>query len=385
MYQPQNTWQEEWNNVHTIGFFMSNSPQNCGQHLPVSLETLGWDDESASAFSKYTGPYIPGRVACRQRTVYDVFIEGGSVLAGMSGSLRKLGRFPAVGDFVVLLHQPEAGATVIVDILPRKTVFIRGAAGNEGTDQVIGANITTIFIVTAAGPDLNARRLERYLAVVHASGASPVIVINKSDLVPDPSTLVEEISPVSAGIPVLCISALTGTGISQLDPWLTPGTTIALTGSSGVGKSTLINTLLEQSVQETTVTRNHDGKGRHKTTVRQMFVLKSGALMIDNPGLREVGIGTAGSGISDTFPDILELAGGCRFSNCRHGQEPGCAVREAVSDGILSPSRLDNYLRLLRELAFEQEKSAIGLVRIERKRWKEIGKLAKEIRKGKGE
>jgi len=364
---------------------MSNSPQNCGQHLPVSLETLGWDDESASAFSKYTGPYIPGRVACRQRTVYDVFIEGGSVLAGMSGSLRKLGRFPAVGDFVVLLHQPEAGATVIVDILPRKTVFIRGAAGNEGTDQVIAANITTIFIVTAAGPDLNARRLERYLAVVHASGASPVIVINKSDLVPDPSTLVEEISPVSAGIPVLCISALTGTGISQLDPWLTPGTTIALTGSSGVGKSTLINTLLEQSVQETTVTRNHDGKGRHKTTVRQMFVLKSGALMIDNPGLREVGIGTAGSGISDTFPDILELAGGCRFSNCRHGQEPGCAVREAVSDGILSPSRLDNYLRLLRELAFEQEKSAIGLVRIERKRWKEIGKLAKEIRKGKGE
>ena len=181
---------------------MSNSPQNCGQHLPVSLETLGWDDESASAFSKYTGPYIPGRVACRQRTVYDVFIEGGSVLAGISGSLRKLGRFPAVGDFVVLLHQPEAGATTIVDILPRKTVFTRGVAGNEGTDQVIAANITTVFIVTAAGPDLNARRLERYLAVVHASGASPVIVINKSDLVPDPSTLAEEISPVSAGIPV---------------------------------------------------------------------------------------------------------------------------------------------------------------------------------------
>ncbi|HJX55472.1 MAG TPA: ribosome small subunit-dependent GTPase A [Methanoregula sp.] len=364
---------------------MSNSPQNCGQHLPVSLETLGWDDESASAFSKYTGPYIPGRVACRQRTVYDVFIEGGSVLAGISGSMRKLGRFPAVGDFVVLLHRPEAGATTIVDILPRKTVFTRGVAGNEGTDQVIAANITTIFIVTAAGPDLNARRLERYLAVVHASGASPVIVINKSDLLEDPSTLVAEISPVTAGIPVVCISALTGNGISQLDPWLTPGITIALIGSSGVGKSTLINTLLEQSVQETTVTRDYDGKGRHKTTVRQMFVLKSGALMIDNPGLREVGIGTAGSGISDTFPDIVELAGGCRFSDCRHEQEPGCAVREAVSDGILSPSRLDNYLRLMRELAFEQEKSAIGLVRIERKRWKGIGKLAKDIRKGKWE
>jgi ribosome biogenesis GTPase len=364
---------------------MSNSPQHCGQHLSVSLKTMGWDDECASAFSKYTGPCIPGRVACRQRTVYDIFIEGGSVLAGISGSLHRLGRFPAVGDFVVLLHQPEAGASTIVDILPRKTVFTRGAAGKEGTDQVIAANITTVFIVTAAGPDLNARRLERYLAVVLASGAIPVIVINKSDLVPDPSSLVAEISPVSAGIPVVSISALTGTGISQLDPFLTAGATIALIGSSGVGKSTLINTLLEQSVQGTTVTRDYDGKGRHKTTVRQMFVLKSGALMIDNPGLREVGIGTAGSGIADTFPDILELAVGCRFSDCRHEQEPGCAVRKAVSDGILSPSRLENYLRLMRELAFEQEKSSIGLVRLERKRWKGLGKLAKEIRKGKGE
>lgn len=212
-----------------------------------------------------------------------------------------------------------------------------------------------------------------------------MIVINKSDLVQDPTSLVAEISPVSAGIPALSISALTGEGISTLDPYLTPGTTIALIGSSGVGKSTLLNTLLEQSVQETTVTRNYDGKGRHKTSVRQMFVLKSGALMIDNPGLREVGIGTAGSGIADTFPDILERADRCRFSDCRHEQEPGCAVRAAVSSGVLSSSRLDNYLRLMRELAFEQEKAAIGLVRFERKHWKGISKQAKEFRKGKGE
>jgi ribosome biogenesis GTPase len=368
--------------LHRFGFFMRDSPQQSRQPLPVTLKTMGWNDAYAQAFSQYSGPYIPGRVACRQRTVYDVFIEGGSVLAGISGALRRLGRFPAVGDFVVLLHQPEAGTSAIVDILPRKTVFTRGVAGKEGTDQVIAANITTVFIVTAAGPDLNARRLERYLAVVHASGARPVIVINKSDLVDDPPALVAEISPVSAGIPVFSISALTGDGISQLDPFLKPGDTITLIGSSGVGKSSLINTLLDQSVQETAVIRDYDGKGRHKTTVRQMFVLKSGALMIDNPGLREVGIGTAGSGIADTFPDILERADRCRFSDCRHEQEPGCAVRAAVSNGILSSSRLDNYLRLMRELAFEQEKAAIGLVRFERKHWKGISKQAKEIRKG---
>ena len=306
-------------------------------------------------------------------------------MAGISGSLRRLGRFPAVGDFVVLLHQPDAGVSTIVDILPRKTIFTRGIAGKDGTDQVIAANIDTVFIVTAAGHDLNARRLERYLAVVHASGACPVIVINKSDLAEEPASLAAGISPVSSGIPVLLISALTGEGMSRLGPYLKPGTTIGLIGSSGVGKSTLINTLLEQFVQETTGTRDYDGKGRHKTTVRQMFMLKSGALMIDNPGLREVGIGTAGSGISDTFPYILELANDCRFSDCRHELEPGCAVREAVSDGILSQPRLDNYLRLVRELAFEQEKSAIGLIRFERKKWKGIGKLAKEMRMGKGE
>ena len=364
---------------------MSYSPPECGQNLPVTLKTMGWDDEFALAFSKYPGSYIAGRVACRQLTVFDIFTESGSLKAGISGSLHRLGRFPAVGDFVVLLHQPEAGASTIVDILPRKTIFSRGVVGKDGTDQVIAANINTIFIVTAAGPDLNARRLERYLAIVHASGAHPVIVINKSDLTEDPESLATGISQVSAGIPVITISALTGEGISQLDQFLKPGTTIALIGSSGTGKSTLINTLLEQSVQETTVTRDYDGKGRHKTTVRQMFMLKSGSLMIDNPGLRQVGIGTAGSGISDTFPYILELANDCRFSDCRHELEPGCAVREAVSDGILSQPRLDNYLRLVRELTFEQEKSAIGLIRFERKKWKGIGKLAKEMRKGKGE
>lgn len=358
---------------------MNSSDSGCGEAHSYTLKQLGWTKEHTQAFSKYTGPYVPGRVACRQKTVWEVFIDGGSVTAGISGALKKLNRFPAVGDFIVLLHQPEAGSSVIVDILPQKSVFTRGTSAQEGTDQVIAANIDIVFIVTAAGHDLNARRIERYLTIAHASGAKPVIVINKSDLTTDPALLTDEIIPVASGIPVIPVSALSGDGISRLEPFLTPGTTIVLIGSSGVGKSTLINRLLDRTIQETSVIRDYDGKGRHTTTVRQLFVMKSGALMIDSPGIREVGMGTASGGIDETFPDISALAAGCRFSDCRHEQEPGCAVQEAVKNKTLSSLRLENYHRLMREIAFSQEKADIGHVRSERKRWKGITKLAKEI------
>ncbi|HQA79416.1 MAG TPA: ribosome small subunit-dependent GTPase A [Methanoregulaceae archaeon] len=364
---------------------MNPSDSRCGEAHSYTLRQLGWTEEHTQAFSKYTGPYLPGRVACRQKTVWDVFIDEGSVTSGISGALRKIGRFPAVGDFVVLLHQPETGSATIVDILPRKSVFTRGTSGKEGTDQVIAANIDIVFIVTAAGHDLNARRIERYLAIAHASGAKPVIVINKSDLTDNPALLTVDIIPVASGIPVIPISAISGDGITRLEPFLTPGTTIVVIGSSGVGKSTLINRLLDRLIQETSVIRDYDGKGRHTTTVRQLFMMKSGALIIDTPGLREVGIGTASAGIGETFPDILTLANGCRFSDCRHEQEPGCAVQEAVKSGTLSSPRLENYHRLVRELVFEQEKATIGLVRSERKRWKGITKLAKEISNRKGD
>ncbi len=274
-----------------------------GTSPPRALEALGWDETFASAFDRYRGPYLPGRVSCRQRTVFDVITADGSVSAHASGALQRAGRLPAVGDFVVLLRQQEAAASTIVDVLPRRSVFTRGLPGRDGADQPIAANIDLVFIVTAAGPDLNPRRLERYLALVNASGARPVILVNKADLAEDPASLAQTVAPVAAGVPVVVLSALTGAGLSALDPFLAPGTTVALIGSSGVGKSTLINALLERAVQETACVRDHDGKGRHRTTVRQMFVLDSGALVIDNPGLREVGLGTAG-GLGETFPEI---------------------------------------------------------------------------------
>ena len=359
---------------------MDSPRKGCGGPHPLTLNELGWTEEYAQAFSKYSGPYRAGRISCRQKTVWEVLTGGDEVMAGISGSLRKLGRFPAVGDFVVLLED-ASGTLTIVDILPRRTVFSRGTPGRDGTDQVIAANIDTVFIVTAAGSDLSARRTERYLAIAHASGARPVVVINKADLADDPASLEEEIAGVSPGIAAVAVSAATGAGVERLDPFLTPGTTIALIGSSGVGKSTLINRLLGRPVQETSGTRDYDGKGRHTTTVRQLFILHNGALMIDNPGIREVGIGTASAGIAETFPDILSLAPGCRFSDCRHEQEPGCAVRTAVEEGKITASRLENYHRLVRERAFEQEKAEIGLVRLEKKRWKGIAKRVKEITK----
>lgn len=212
---------------------MSQPAFRCGEEHPYTLNDLGWTDEHEQAFAKYTGPYLAGRVACRQKTVWDVLVDGGSVTAGISGALRKLGRFPAVGDFVVLLDQPEAGTAMIVEILPQKTRFARGTPGREGGDQVIAANIDTVFIVTAAGHDLNARRIERYLAIAHASGARTVIVINKSDLADDPAALADDLAAASPGIPVIPVSAASGEGVDRLDPYLLPRTTVALIGSSG--------------------------------------------------------------------------------------------------------------------------------------------------------
>jgi len=360
---------------------MSKTAHSCGPAGPATIEELGWDEGLDTAFSRYSGPYAAGRVACQHKTVFDVLIPQGSVRVGISGALRRLGKVPTVGDFVVLLDQPETGSRMIVDILPRRSMLSRGAPGEGGAEQAIAANVDIVFIVTAAGADFNLRRLERYLAVVHASGARPVIVINKSDLSDDPAAVAAEAAEVAGTVPVVTVSAREGSGIAALDPFLDAGTTVVLVGSSGVGKSTLINALLHEEVQETAGVRSRDEKGRHTTTVRQLFRLPGGAMIIDNPGIREIQLGNAAAGISETFADITGLAAGCRYPDCRHEHEPGCAVREAVGAGRLSEKRLASYQRLMKEADFQAERDDIGLKRLEKKRYRWIGKAAKQLQK----
>ncbi len=355
-----------------------NSVQNNSDNIP------GWTEELELAFSVYKGSYVPGRVASRHKTVCELFVPGAVVQAGISGALQKIGKQPVVGDFVVLLDQPELGSRMIVNILPRKTCLSRGAAGDGGGEQVIAANLDTIFIVTSVGKDLNLRRLERYLAIIYSSGARPVILLNKIDLEDNPARLVEKIQSIAGTVPVIPLSALSKTGLDALSSFLNPGETVALIGSSGVGKSTLINSLLGETVQKTGGIREDDEKGRHTTTVRQMFLLPNGAVLIDNPGIREIQLGDSAEGLEKAFSEIVEAARNCKFKDCTHRDEPGCAVLKAVEDGIIPEERLASYHRLTDELAFQSRKSEIGLKRLEKERFKKIAVDIKKYKKSTG-
>lgn len=340
----------------------------------------GWNDELESAFSAYNGPYLPGRVASRHKTICEILIPGAVVQAGISGALRRIGKQPVVGDFVVLLNQPESGSRMIVNILPRRSCLSRGAPGDGSGEQLIAANIDTIFIVTSAGKDLNLRRLERYLTVVYSSGAIPVILLNKIDLTDNPTSLVEKIRSVAGDVPIIPLSALSKTGLYALSPYLNPGKTAVFVGSSGVGKSTLINAFFDEDIQKTADVREDDEKGRHTTTVRQMFLLPNGAILIDNPGIREIQLGDSADGLEKAFSEIVYATHSCRFKDCTHHEEPGCAVLQAVKDGLISEERLASYHRLTDELIFQSKKSEIGLKRLEKEKNKKIALAAKKYR-----
>jgi ribosome biogenesis GTPase len=239
---------------------------------------------------------------------------------------------------------------VIEAILPRRSRFSRKVAGAETEEQVVAANVDVVFLVSGLDEELNLRRIERYLVVARESGAAPVILLNKADLAADPAGHAREVAVAAGDVPVLAISSRTGAGFERLGEYLQPGRTVALLGSSGVGKSSIVNRIVGRDLLPTREVRVHDSRGRHASTTRQLVVLPAGGIVIDTPGMRELQLWDAAGAVPAAFDDVEEIAAGCRFRDCRHAQEPGCAVKEAVAEGRLPAERLANYQKLVEEL-----------------------------------
>lgn len=322
--------------------------------MNINLKNYGLDERFEREATLYNGLFI-ARVTEQHRELYKVMSEYGEIEASVSGKLAYHAdgqtSFPAVGDWVMIDRvEGSIGNAIIHHILRRKSVLARQAAGTENAGQVIAANIDTIFICMSLNADFNIRRIERYLTIAWDSMATPVIVLTKSDLCIDLPEKVDEITSVSMGVDVIHCSSENGNGYEAINAYVGQGKTIAFVGSSGVGKSTLINRLMGQDVLATNIIREDDDKGRHTTTHRQLLRLPNGGIVIDTPGMRELQIYTGN--LSKTFEDIEEIAARCKFGDCSHATEPGCAIRKAIGNGILSERRFESYQKLQREISY---------------------------------
>ena len=337
------------------------------------LESYGWSEKLQAQFHPYAArALVPARVTVQQRGLYTVASELGELSAELSGRFTfeaDHGAYPVAGDWVAVAARPDEGRGTIQAVLPRRTAFVRKAAGGTVVEQVVAANVDSVFLVTSLNADLNLRRLERYLATAWESGAQPVIVLTKADLCDEVDDLVFEVESIAFGVPVHAVSALTGRGLAELRGYLGHGRTAVLLGTSGVGKSTLVNALAGEELLATAEIREDDARGRQTTTHRELVLLPGGGLILDTPGMRELGLWDASEGVSGTFEDVEELFGGCRFSDCAHEAEPGCAVRGALADGTLDESRWESYVKLQRELAHLERKGDPRAMSAERKKW----------------
>ena len=324
------------------------------------LGALGWTAELAEQLEP---GLVPGRVVAAHRAAFDLQTADGPLRTRLPGRLMHESVDVAVGDWVGLADG------LIRSVLPRRSAIVRSAAGRTSEAQTLAANVDVAFVVSSLGPELEPRRLERYLVTIWESGATPEIVLTKADRMEDPWELVASVEAVAIGVPVHVVSAVTGQGCDALRARLCDGVTAVLIGSSGVGKSTLVNRFAGRELMATKETRADDDEGRHTTTHRELIELPGGGLIIDTPGIRELQLWDSGGGLEEAFADVEELAAACRFNDCAHGTEPGCAVRAALLSGELSRERYASWQKLQRELRSIAVRADARLRREERRKW----------------
>ena len=354
--------------------------------MSAVLEPWGWDERWAAAFAaEAKAGELPARIVEERRGVFRAASADGERPARTPGSLRYKtddpARLPAVGDWVRAQAVRGERTLLVRGVLPRRTKLSRKAAGETLTEQVIAANVDAVLVMTAMNAEFNPRRLERFLSVCRESGAEPVVVLNKADACPDTSPFAAEARAVAGGAPVVAVSAKTGEGLAALGEWIRTGRTVGLVGSSGVGKSTLVNRLSGGELMGTAETRASDERGRHTTTHRQLFILPGGGVILDTPGMREMQFWDAERGVAGSFDEIESLAPSCRFRDCAHGSEPGCAVKAAVEAGTVAPERLESWRKLKKEAKFEARRVDPALEAEKKRKDKEQTKaLDKRVR-----
>lgn len=340
----------------------------------TQLKAYGWNEHWQQLMERelalvpgHGKTLVPARVAAQFSKQYRIVTDEGEKTAAVTGkyeySALSRSDFPAVGDWVLVESLPGEARAVIHALLPRTSAMTRKEAGNVPDEQVIAANMDTVFIINALNQDFNIRKIERYLIAVWESGARPVVVLTKADLCDDPEDFISLVQSSAPGVPVHAVSSVLSQGKEEIAPYLVPGESVAITGSSGAGKSTLLNWLSGEDVQRVQGIREEDARGRHTTTHRELFLLPGGAIMVDTPGMRELQLWDSEEGWGEAFADIKDLAEQCRFHDCRHESEPGCAVRRALKDGTLDAGRYANYKKTEKELAFQKRKENAAVKR----------------------